>query len=172
MSVSGLPRAIAADRHGVSGADRAIAFERLKNRLDKAVLRIADQPFAVRPEIRQFALMVPDRDRRAGGDPFGTRQTAKGFDRTQGGRQLSVGARLLDRIEVHAIGARELIHELGQVFLIADIAGAGRVPEMHDPDTSRSGQRWRQAQNITGKQRRLITERTDVSALKPFIARP
>ena len=83
-----------------------------------------------------------------------------------------MSARLLDRVEIHAIGAREMLHELAQVFLIADVAGAGRVPEMHDPDTARSGQRWRQAQNIAGKQRRLITERTDVSALKPFIARP
>lgn len=83
-----------------------------------------------------------------------------------------MSAWFLNGIKVHAIGAREMLYELAEVFLIANVARAGRVPEMHDPDTPRSSQRWRQAQDIAGEQRRLITERADVSTLKPFIARP
>ena len=55
---------------------RALApgVERLQDRLDKAVAGIARQPFAVRPEIRQFTVAIPDADRRAGGHLIGAGQ--------------------------------------------------------------------------------------------------
>ena len=75
-------------------------------------------------------------------------------------------------VEIHAAGARKMLHQFGQVLLITDVAGAGGVPEVHDPDTPRPREFCREVQHDTCKQRGFVTERADVSPLKPPIASP
>lgn len=166
------PRAVTTHRHRMGRAHGSVSHERLQNRLHEAVLRVADQPFAVRPEIGQSALAVPDGDGWARRDSIRARHTAKGFDRAQAGRQPSLRARLLYGVEIDAAVGGKPGHQFAQMFLIADVAGAGRVPEMHDPNAPWAGHVFGQTQTVSGKKNGSVTERPDVSALKPPESQP
>lgn len=69
-------------------------------------------------------------------------------------------------MELHAL-AGEAFDQLAEVLLVADVAGAGRVPEMHQADRPRPGQLGRQAQAVAGEQGGLLAERADVADLEP-----
>jgi len=165
------PRAVATNRQRMSRIDRAIITQRLQDRFDKTVAGVARQAFAVRAEVRQSAAAVPDRHGRAGGNLFGAGQHRDGFKIAQGGGQLAVAAGLLHRKEFHAPGA-ELFDHLGQVLLVADVAWAGGIPEVHQTDIAGAGEVVGQAQRVTGKYRSVFAERPQVAALKPVVCGP
>lgn len=62
--------------------------------------------------------------------------------------------------------ACELVYQVAQVLLVADIARARRVPEMHHPDRAGAGQLGRQLQLAAVEQRGLVVERAQVAGLK------
>ncbi|MCY1453929.1 hypothetical protein D9M71_709550 [compost metagenome] len=82
---------------------------------------------------------------------------------------MAVG--LLQYVEGHAL-AGELAEQFGQVLLVADVARAGRVPEMHQADRAGAGDGVRQLQAIAGKQRRLVVEGTQVATLEAVVRPP
>lgn len=82
-----------------------------------------------------------------------------------------MAAGLLHREEFHALGA-ELFDHLGQVLLVADVAWAGRVPEVHQTDVAGASEVGGQAQRVAGKHRRVFAESPQVAALKPVVCGP
>ena len=165
------PRAVATHRQRMSRIDRAIITQRLQDRFDKTVAGVARQAFAVRAEVRQFAAAVPDRHGRARGNLFGAGQHRDGFEIAEGGGQLAVAAGLLHREEFHAPGA-ELFDHLGQVLLVADVAWAGGIPEVHQTDIAGAGEVVGQAQRVAGEHRGVFAESPQVAALKPVVRGP
>lgn len=117
----------------MGGIDLAPGLEGLQDRLDEAVAGIAREPLAVGPEIRKFAASIPDSDGRRGRYLLGTGQGVEGFHFAQVVGQLAVAAGLLQGVELYALG-RVVLDQLAQVLLVADIARAGRVPEVHQAD--------------------------------------
>ncbi|MCY1435078.1 hypothetical protein D9M71_511580 [compost metagenome] len=98
-------------------------------------------------------------------------QDRQGFEGAQVGRQCAAGARLLHGIENHALRGKAL-DQLAQVLLVANVAGAGRVPEMYQADRPRPGQLWWQAKAVAGKKRGLVIERAQVTPLEPVVGEP
>ena len=171
FSLTTSPRAITTHRQSVDGIHRTILAQGLQDRLDKAVAGVAGQAFAVGAEVRQFAAAVPDRYGGAGGDLLGAWEEFEGFEVAQGAGQLALAAGLLHRVELHALWP-VVLEQFGEVLLITDVAGAGRVPEMHHANRPGAGQVLGKAQGVTGKHRRVRTEGPQVASLEPVIGRP
>ena len=151
--------------------DRSTAAQRFENRLDEAVARVAGQAFAVGAEVRQFAAAIPDRHGRAGGNLAGAGECREGFQVAQRGRQPTLAAGFLDRIKLDPL-RHIFIDQLGKVLLVADVARARRVPEMHQAYRARAGQIGRQAQRVAGKHRGVLAESPQETALEPVVGHP
>ena len=165
------PRAITPHRQGINGIHRTILAQRLQNRFDEAVAGVAGQAFAVGAEVGEFAAAVPDGDGRAGGDLGGAGEDVEGFQATEGVGQLALAAGFLHGEELHALGA-VVFEQFGEVLLVADVARAGRVPEVHDADRAGAGEVVGQAQRIAGKYGGVLAEGAQVAALEPVVGRP
>ncbi|MCY1403761.1 hypothetical protein D9M71_189520 [compost metagenome] len=98
-------------------------------------------------------------------------QDRQGFKSAEVGRQPAVSPWFLHGIEGHAVRG-EVFDQLAQMLLVANVAGAGRVPEMHQADRARPGEFGRQAEPVTGKQRSLVVERAHVTPLEPVVGEP
>ena len=165
------PRAITPHRQGVGGIDRTILAQCLQNRLNEAVAGVTSQAFTVGAEVGEFAAAVPDGDRRAGGDLGGAGEDVEGFQAAEGAGQLALAAGFLHGEELHALWAVEF-EQFGKVLLVADVARAGLVPEVHDADRAGTGEVVGQAQRIAGKYRGVLAEGAQVAALEPVVGRP
>jgi hypothetical protein len=82
-----------------------------------------------------------------------------------------MAARLLQHVEGNAV-ACELADQVAQVLLIADIARARRVPEMHHTNRAGAGQFGRELQLAAVEQRGLVVERAQVAGLEGGVGLP
>ncbi|MNJ64757.1 hypothetical protein D3C77_607300 [compost metagenome] len=57
-------------------------------------------------------------------------------------------------------------------MLVADVARAGRVPEVHQANRPRPGEGGRQLQAVAGKQRGVVIEGAQVTALETVVGPP
>ena len=118
------------------GVCRAALAQGLQNRFDKAVARVAGSPFTVRPDVSQFTAAVPDRDGRTGAQMFCAVDIGQRFEGTQADGQLAVCAGSLNGIKLDTLW-RVVGDQLTQVLVVAHIARATRVPEVHDANGAR-----------------------------------
>ncbi len=72
----------------------------------------------------------------------------------------------LHRVETNTLWA-EALNKLGKVLLVADIAWAGRVPEMYQADRAWTRKLIRQVQQLAVEQRGLLTEAAQVTCFVP-----
>ncbi|MNT72002.1 hypothetical protein D3C72_2105600 [compost metagenome] len=79
---------------------------------------------------------------------------------------MALATGFLHRVEGHALGG-EALDQLGQVLLVASVAGAGRVPEVHQADRPLTGEVLRQAQVLAGEDRGPVVEGADVARFVP-----
>ncbi|MNC36287.1 hypothetical protein D3C75_848010 [compost metagenome] len=140
------------------GTDRTPLAQRQQYRFDKTVARVTGRPLAVRTEVGQLALTIPDRYARAGRQVFGTGQFSQWLEGAERTWQLSTAAGLLYYIERHPLWS-EMLDQFRQVLLVADVARAGRVPEVHQADRPGPGDLGRQLQPVAGEQCGLVIER-------------
>ncbi|MNN08918.1 hypothetical protein D3C81_1217860 [compost metagenome] len=82
-----------------------------------------------------------------------------------------MAAGFLQHMEADAV-ACEVADQVRQVLLIADIARAGRVPEVHHTDRAGAGQLEGQAQLAAVEQGGLVVERAQVAGLEGGVGLP
>ncbi|MNI38193.1 hypothetical protein D3C73_923250 [compost metagenome] len=82
-----------------------------------------------------------------------------------------MAAWFLHGIKLHALGLIEF-NQFAEVLLVADVARAGWVPEVHESDGAGAGEVVGQAQRITGEHRRMLAECPQVAPLKPVVGGP
>src|SRR5690606_20802645 len=160
------PAAEAAHRQVAVRPHRAAGHQRLEDRLDEAVGRGTQGTLAVGAEVGQPALLVPDRHRRAGRQTLAAGQAGQRLQGLQVVRQAPLAAGPAHGVELHA-AAGTGPHQLAKVLLVADVARAGRVPEVHQADRAGPGQLRRQAQLVAHEQLGALLERADVARLEP-----
>lgn len=82
-----------------------------------------------------------------------------------------MAAGLLYCVELDAL-RYVFIDQFGKVLLVADVARARRVPEMHQADRAGAGQVGGQAQGVAGKYRGVLAEGSQETALEPVVGYP
>ena len=84
---------------------------------------------------------------------------------------MTLAAGFLHGIKLNAL-RYILIDQFGKVLLVANVARARRVPEVHQADRARAGQVGGQAQRVAGKHRGVLTEGPQETALEPVVGHP
>src|SRR5690606_20478449 len=132
-----LPVAKAGYRQRVGGAHCAAGEYRVEDGLDEAVIRAAHRTLAVGADIDQLATLVPDTYCRTGGELLGTFEIVQWFQRGQRFRQAAVAAGFAHLVELHRL-ALEALEQFFQMLLVADVAGAARVPDVYEAHRPRA----------------------------------
>ncbi|MNG28488.1 hypothetical protein D3C84_1137550 [compost metagenome] len=88
---------------------------------------------------------------------FGAGQLSQWLECAEGAWQLTSAIGLLYYIERHPLWS-EMLDQFRQVLLVADVARAGRVPEVHQADRPGPGDLGRQLQPVAGEQCGLVIE--------------
>ncbi len=152
----------------MGGAHLATGQHGFEDGFDETVVRAAHGALAVGADVDQFAALVPDAYRRAGWQLFGADQARQRLQGLERRRQSAGAARPAHFMEAHRL-PDEALEQLLQVLLVAHVAGATRIPEVHETHGPRSLQLERQLQRIAGKQLRpLALEGAQVARLEPL----